>query len=199
MLLDVTRPLSAEPWPGDLAYACGWTLRRAEGASVDAGWIRTSVHNGTHVDAPLHVLDGGLSVDLLPLEAFDGPCRVVSVLPTGPVFARHVGPLAAGERLLLRTGARLGDAFPDDFAWPDLDLVRALVEARTPLLGTDAPSMDARDSKDLPSHKALARAGIQMVENLDLSRVRDGRYHLTAFPLKAVGMDGAPLRAVLRR
>lgn len=198
VLLDVTRPLTDAPWPGDVPFECGWTMRRAAGDSVDVGWIRSSVHNGTHVDAPLHVLDGGASVDRLPLEAFDGPCRVVTVPALGPIGPRHVGPLAAGERLLLRTGARPTSAFPDEFAWPDEDLVRALAAADAPLLGTDAPSMDAKTSKDLASHRALARAGIQMLENLDLARVVDGRYHLTAFPLKAVGLDGAPVRAVLR-
>src|SRR5687767_13256604 len=65
---DVSMPVApvTAPWPGDAPFECGWTMRREAGDSVDVGWIRTSVHNGTHVDAPLHVLEGAAAVDTLP-------------------------------------------------------------------------------------------------------------------------------------
>jgi arylformamidase len=67
------------------------------------------------------------------------------------------------------------------------------------LLGLDLPSMDEIDSKSLQNHHALARAGVAIVESLDLSEVAAGMYNLAALPLKIAGGDGAPMRAVLWR
>jgi arylformamidase len=67
------------------------------------------------------------------------------------------------------------------------------------LVGVDVPSVDALDSKDLPIHHALAKAGIQILESLMLERVAAGEYELIALPVKLVGSDGAPVRAVLRK
>ena len=67
------------------------------------------------------------------------------------------------------------------------------------LLGLDLPSVDAIDSKDLRNHHALAAADIAIVEGLDLSEVEAGAYSLAALPLKIVGGDGAPVRAILWR
>jgi arylformamidase len=66
------------------------------------------------------------------------------------------------------------------------------------LIGVDVPSVDVLDSKDLPIHHALGRHGIAIVENLVLTEVPRGIYELIALPLKLVGADGAPVRAVLR-
>jgi arylformamidase len=67
------------------------------------------------------------------------------------------------------------------------------------LLGLDLPSVDAIDSKDLRNHHALAAADIAIVEGLDLGEAEAGAYLLAALPLKIVGADGAPVRAILWR
>jgi arylformamidase len=67
------------------------------------------------------------------------------------------------------------------------------------LLGLDLPSVDPTDAKILQNHHALARAGIWIVESLDLGAVLGGVYDFAAFPLKVAGADGAPVRAVLWR
>ena len=54
------------------------------------------------------------------------------------------------------------------------------------------------DSKTLEAHHLLARAGVRWIENLELSHVTPGRYELIALPLKLIGGDAAPVRAVLR-
>ena len=66
------------------------------------------------------------------------------------------------------------------------------------LIGVDVPSVDVLDSKDLPVHHEIGRCGIYILENLNLRDVEPGTYELIAFPLKIVGADGAPVRAVLR-
>lgn len=180
-------------WPGDTPYSCGWTWRMARGDSVNVSAITSSPHVGTHADAPFHVDDAWAASDALPLDVFLGPAIVCGIddldrLPDGPV-----------PRLLVRTGGSIaGGRFPD--RWPALgtDRVRALLGRGLRLLGVDAPSVDLRESTTLDVHRALFAGGAYNLENLDLSGVPDGTYDLAALPLRIVGLDAAPVRAVLR-
>ena len=194
-LLDISVPVAVgtPEWPGDTPFACGWNWRLREGASVNLSQFTMSPHVGTHADAPLHVRDGAAAADALPLASFSGPARVLSFAHVGALGTKPV------ERLLLRTGHSIADGkFPD--AWPviPLELVRALLSRGLTLLGVDAPSVDARESKDLPVHHCLFDGGANIIENLDLRAVHDGLYDLIALPVKLAGLDAAPLRAALR-
>ena len=203
-LYDVSvlvRPGTPE-WPGDTPYACGWTWDMAQGASVQLSAITMSPHVGTHADAPLHVRQGAPGTDRLPLDAFAGPARVVTL--DGPPRDVGIDELRAHlpqtpAQLLLRTGRTIAaGAFPDD--WPALaaGCASALVRDGLRLLGVDAPSVDRRESKALATHHALFDGGAQLLENLDLRDVPDGEYELIAYPLRLEGLDAAPVRAVLR-
>lgn len=203
-LIDVTFPLreGTPEWPGDTAYSCRWTWRMAAGASVNVSAVTASPHVGTHADAPLHVDDAWSGSHDLPLDAFMGRATVVSVgLEAGEVQIPDLGTAGARgvERLLLRTGRTIGDGrFPDD--WPVLSLacVTLLLDRGLRLVGVDAPSVDPRESKDLPVHRALFARGACVLENLDLRTVPDGEYELIALPLRLEGLDAAPVRAALR-
>ena len=205
MLHDISiavRPGTPE-WPGDTPYSCGWSWAMSRGASVNVSTLTTSPHVGTHADAPLHVRDGWPGVDELPLAAFHGPAVVVDASGArgaiGLAELERAGAPHGVERLLLRTGRTIADgSFPE--GWPVLDdaCVRALLAAGLRLLGVDAPSVDERESKNLPVHHALFGAGACVLENLDLRDVPAGPHELIAFPVKLVGLDAAPVRAVLR-
>ncbi len=204
MLRDISIALAAATpeWPGDTRFSCGWTMRLAEGASVNVSAFTTSPHVGTHADAPLHVRDGAAGAHELPLAPFAGPARVLSV--AGPPRELGAGDFAVlggarVERLLLRTGCSIaGGTFP--VAWPVLSLgaVRELLARGLRLLGVDAPSVDERESKSLFVHHALFDGGAFLLENLDLRDVPDGTYDLIALPVKLSGLDAAPVRAALR-
>lgn len=195
-------------WPGDTPFSCRWTWVMSQGASVNVSAIASSPHVGTHADAPLHVKDGWPGAHELPLDAFHGPCAVVDVssepgetsLSALEAAARRGGvDLARVERLLLRTGRTIATgAFPAE--WPTLaeSCARELLGRGLRLLGVDCPSVDARESKELPVHHMIFSGNACLLENLDLRRVAPGRYELIAFPLKLMGLDAAPVRAVLR-
>ena len=195
-------------WPGDTPYSCGWTARLTDGASVNLSAITLSPHVGTHADAPLHVADGWPASDALPVAAFLGPALVLDVRTLdGEVSsdalvagARAAGfDLAGVTRLLLRTGRAIaGGQFPDAWPWLAPACVAHLCTAGLVLLGVDAPSVDARESKDLATHRALFGGGAFNLENLDLRAAPAGRYELVALPLSLGGLDAAPARAVLR-
>jgi arylformamidase len=195
-------------WPGDTPYSCRWASSMARGASVNVSAISGSPHVGTHADAPLHVKDGWPGAHELPLEAFYGPCLVVDVsdekgeigFPVVEAATRRLGVTREEmQRLLLRTGRTIATGtFPAD--WPTLseECARALLGMGLRLLGVDCPSVDARESKTLPVHHMIFGGNACVLENLDLRRVPPGRYDLIAFPTKLMGLDAAPVRAVLR-
>ncbi|HEX5831333.1 MAG TPA: cyclase family protein [Gemmatimonadaceae bacterium] len=198
----LVRPGTPE-WPGDTPYACGWTWRLAEGASVNLSALTMSPHVGTHADAPLHVRDGASGADALPLDVFAGAAYVLTLDgdPRDVSLAELAPRIPAGvERLLLRTGHHIaGGRFPHD--WPALtgSAAAALASGGLRLLGVDAPSVDRRESRTLAVHHAIFDGGGCVLENLDLRAAPDGWYELAAYPLKLEGLDAAPVRAVLHR
>jgi arylformamidase len=204
-LIDISVMVSASTpeWPGDTPYSCRWTWEMARGDSVNVSSIAGSPHVGTHADAPFHVDAGWATADALPLDSFTGPATVVDVSRLeGPLTFQSLGLAGgvAGGRLLLRTGQSIAAGpFPDRWPWLNEDAVRDLLGAGLRLLGVDAPSVDARDSKSLAVHRALFEGGACVLENLDLRNVPSGDYHLTALPLRLAGLDAAPVRAVLHR
>ncbi len=108
--------------------------------------------------------------------------------------------LTLAPRLLVHSPA--GDLdqslFPQEFVYPSRALAEHLAQAGVTLFGSDAPSMDAEDSKTLEGHHALQAHGIAILEWLDLRRAPDGLYELVALPLKIANGDGSPVRAALR-
>jgi len=201
---DVTIPLSAGVacWPGDRPYDLRLAWDQEDGASVNVGAVTSSLHNGTHVDAPFHFKAGGNTVDQLDLSAFIGPALVLDVSGKDPIRLEDLErPGQSLEpRLLLRTGAwRDHTAFPTIIPTLAPDVPAALAARGVVLIGVDVPSVDVLDSKELPIHHALAKSGIQIVESLALDAVPEGRCHLIALPLRLVGADASPVRAVLVR
>jgi arylformamidase len=199
--IDISRPLSPDTacWPGDVPYSFSLGAKIADGASVNVGSITTSLHTATHCDAPFHYKDAGMTVDHIPLDIFLGPAWVVDVR-----HCLHDWRLALTdlpdqvERLLFHTGGWHDTAhFPEGIPVMSLEVVEWMQSRGVKLVGLDLPSVDELDSKDLPIHHALGRAGITIVEGLWLEGVVGGEYKLLAAPLKLMGTDGALLRAVL--
>lgn len=202
---DISIPMGSRTreWPGDQPFSCGWTMTLAKGGSVNLSAITTSPHVGTHADAPLHVHDGWPASHELPLGPFAGRavvCSVESSLETvNPGDLTSLPSLGPVERLLLRTQCSVAaGAFPDRWPVLSIETVGMLLDRGLVLLGVDTPSVDGRHSKTLDVHKALFRGGAFNLENLDLRSVRDGEYHLVAYPLLLEELDAAPVRAVLR-
>lgn len=178
----------------------------ADGANFNLGSVTTSLHVGTHADAPFHVQDGWPTSESLPVSVFVGACTVIALPDNHPVDVEISAPLLVHllgnhvvARVLVRTGHSVaGGEFPA--AWPALspEAARWLVEHGTVLWGTDAPSVDARTSGSLPVHRALFSGGTYVLENLALDAVPPGPYELLAQPLAVHGADAAPVRALLR-
>jgi arylformamidase len=210
---DISRTLSNEfaAWPGDEPFHYHLTNEIAKGASVNLGAVSMSVHNGTHADARFHFETNGESIEKAPPGLYLGRATVVDLsqsfsrlkekhLITLDDLRPDAEEIAATSRLLVKTG-RWSDStvFPEKIPVLAADVPMWLQKNGVKLLGVDLPSMDDIDSKSLQNHHALARAGIAIIESLNLSDVAPGVYNLAALPLKIAGADGAPVRAVLWR
>jgi len=173
-----------------------------DGESARVSVLTLGLHSGTHVDAPCHYIPGGAGVDVLPVEALVGPCRVVEVDSVRLIEPEHLNPEAVGtERLLLKTGCgQLWDdpRFRRDFVALSPAAAGWLVQQGVRLVGIEYVSIDPYDADPAEAHLTLLAAGVVVLEGLDLRAVPPGEYDLAALPLKVVGADGAPARVVLR-
>ena len=174
-------------------------MRRDAPSGINVGAFRSSTHFGTHLDAPFHFTDSTETIDQLDLGVCYGDALVIDVRGhslIGPEFF----PDIRSRRVLLRTDSWLASSeFPFSIPTLSLEAVRKLAAQNVVLIGVDVPSVDQLDSKDLPIHHALYRAGVAILESLFLADATPGRYLLAAFPLPMSGGDAAPVRAVLIR
>jgi arylformamidase len=211
MIWDISRPLANDlaPWPGDTPFRYELTWRLSETCPVNVGALSTSAHNGAHADAPFHFDGRGAAIDSVPLENYIGPAVVIDLAGkfsrTQPSIAiadlEHARrQIAETRRVLLKT-----NCFPDPTRFPDWipvlrpETIAWLSELCVVLLGVDVPSVDPIEAKVLANHHALAAGKIAIVESLDLSEIQAGVYQFAALPLKIVGGDAAPVRALLWR
>lgn len=201
-IIDISETLAPgmTVWPGDTEFQTFWVSRIDRGDMCNVGSITMSLHTGTHIDAPQHVLAEGGSPADASLTPYIGIARVIDASGTRCIEPQHVPPLAADrpERLLFKTGTDTADRSGRPFSYFSPPAARALVALGVRLVGIDTPSVDPADSKTLESHKIFAEAGVAILENLQLTDVTPGRYELIALPLKLAGMDASPVRAVLR-
>lgn len=187
-ILDISRELFSSPvYPGDPAPSFEQVRRIEEGDNCNLSAFYSGSHSATHLDAPLHFVAGGETIDRFPLDRFYGPCTVVEA--EGILSAKDVARLLphAREKLLFKGNGK---------AFLSAEAGRALAEAGVTLVGTDAQSVAPYGDETAP-HRALLRSGILLLEGLDLSRVEPGEYTLAAFPLFVRGLEAALTRAVL--
>lgn len=188
-------------FPGDVPFSRQVSMAFDRGDTLGLSSITSTLHLGAHADAPSHYHPEGVGIDAVDLGVYLGPCRLVRArAPAGARIRReHLVDLALdAPRLLISTGSFPDpDSWRDDFQSLDPGLVDELADAGVRLVGIDTPSVDPADSKDLPTHARLHARGVANLEGLVLEHVPPGRYTLVALPLRLVGADASPLRAVL--
>ena len=177
----------------------------AEGAVCNVSRLDFGVHSGTHVDAPVHFIDGAAGIEAVDLDALVGPARVVDATTIEGQFDRlAVERLAIPDdtqRLLFRSrNSQLWNepTFERSFSGLTLDGAQALIDRGIRLVGMDYLSI-APFGDPTPTHVALLQAGVVIVEGLDLRDVEPGPYDLICLPLLIPGSDGGPARAIVRR
>ena len=210
LLYDITPPItpSLAVWPGDTPPSREILCDMKRGDNITLSTLRATVHLGAHADGPNHYGKDAPAIDGRDLNLYIGPCQVihvtvergrrVTIRDLQSVFSDLKSRIVA-PRVLIATGT-----FPDphnfnqDFAAIDPTLVDSLHECGVRLIGIDTPSVDLFESTELPAHKRFLAHDMAIVEGLMLKDVPEGTYELIALPLKLVGFDASPVRAVLR-
>lgn len=193
-------------WPGDPGIRLEKTSQIKEGDMVNLTHISTSVHVGTHVDAPNHFLKNGETVERIPLDLMIGPAEVIEFSGEGHITADDLQKMdfrENGKRLLIKTSnsklwAEGLSEFQEDFIALDSGAAAFLVERGVEVVGVDYLSV-APFTDPEPTHRILLEAGILIIEGLNLSQIEPGPYQLFCLPLKIGSSDGAPARVLLER
>ena len=188
-IIDISVPIrpGMVTYPGDPAVSLEGVRSIADGDGYNLSRLDFGAHTGTHVDAPVHFIDGASAAESLPLEVLIGACVVVEGIQA-PDGAERVLFKTTNSELWAR------DTFAEDFESLDAAMAQALVDKGVRLVGIDYLSIG-----DEEAHRILLGAGVVSVEGLDLRGVEPGAYELICAPLKLVGCDGAPARVFLRR
>lgn len=189
-IIDISRDLMKTPvYPGDPEGYIDPIKNLRAGDSCNLNSIYTCLHTATHIDAPLHFIEGGNTIDKFPLDIFVGECLVVEA-PPGPItgaFAEEAFPWEGCERVLIK-GNGLSYLMESSAYY--------VADSGIRLIGTDSQTIGNHSSNQV-IHRALLGADMPIIEGLDLSGVEPGRYFLMAQPLKVSGVEAAPCRAIL--
>ena len=203
---DITLTISPDlpTWPGDPRVEIKRVEKIEDGFNANVSRMDMGVHTGTHVDAPFHFLQDGITVDKINLSLLTGRAYVLHLpdvdVITAPVLENAQIPPRT-RRVLFKTRnseswAKEDLVFDTDFVGLSEDGAEYLVKRGVKLVGMDYLSV-APYKKSRPTHVRLLEAGVVVVEGLDLSEVSQGRYTLYCLPLKIAKSDGAPARAIL--
>lgn len=191
-------------WPGDEPPRIGWESQIADGAMSNVTSIQIGAHVGTHIDMPLHFIDGAPNLDGLDLSVLIGPVTVVEVPDEkSSIDAAFLDKLELEDvtRLFFKTSnSKLWNdsshAFSPDYVAVEPGAARWLVEHGCKLVGIDYLSIAPFDDSAAP-HKIFLSNDIVILETLDLRNAQPGKYQLICLPLKLESREAAPCRAIL--
>lgn len=191
-------------WPGDTEVNLERVAEIGQESHSNVSQICMSVHTGTHVDAPVHFLPNGTGVDQLPLKILTGRVYVLEMLKTNLITAAALEKAdipPRTRRLIIKTrNSQLWSSkttgFQQEFVGINADGAQYLVDHGVKLVGMDYLSVSPYKQGQIP-HEIFLKAGVVLLEGLNMSKVSQGRYSLYCLPLKILDSDGAPARAIL--
>ena len=200
-------PATTPVYQGDAPMKFDYLKDMRKGDVLTLSAYSLGAHSGTHVDAPMHFVAGGASIDQLSLDALIGPARVIDI--ADGVQAIDAAELNRHEwrnapRIIFRTRSSLrgwmrSPAFHRDFAYVAPDAAQLLADAGVQLVGVDYLSAEQFGAPTARTHQILLGKGIPIVEGLALEHVEGGDYDLIVLPIKVAGHEGAPARAIVRK
>ena len=196
-IYDISQEVfSCAVYPGDPQPVREVKLRISEGAVCNLTAFEMCAHNGTHVDAPFHFIDGEETIDKVPLDKFIGPAYV----------AEHNGDITAETAERILSEAKSADTVSGADPWERIlvkgDAVmtkegaEVFVKAGIKLFGNESQTVGPLEAP-MEVHLIMLGAKVVLLEGVRLSEVPVGKYLLNAAPINLGGSDGAPCRAVL--
>lgn len=171
-----------------------WLRHYDKGHDHEVSCLSMPIHAATHIDAPIHFIPNGASIDDIPLTRFMGIAQIVSVKEK-VIDCEVLKTLKISEKIILFKMEKWED--PRDYPYFEKDAAEYLVKKKVKLVGVESPSVDKFGDKKYPVHRILLNAGILIIEGLKLKHVKCGRYIFLCLPLKVKNLEGAPCRAIL--
>jgi len=204
-IYDISLPIVNDGlvYPGNPAISITPQQEVSKGASANVSMLSFGSHTATHVDAPKHFFDDGVTVDALPLDVLMGPAVLIcvedDVMSIGEKELK-LHELKHHTRVLIKSRNSSFNRerdFHKDYTYLAPDGAAYLVSLGVKLVGVDYLSVEQFHSGHHQTHRTLLEHGVVIVEGLDLSAPAMGPYELRVLPLRFAGLDGAPARAVL--
>jgi arylformamidase len=205
--IDISMPLrnGIVGWPGDVPVEVARRMSIEQGSDYNISMVTLSTHSGTHVDAPLHFIQGGRSIDMVDFDATVGPARVIEITDPESIKPAELEgcEITPGERVLFKT-------VNSNKPWPELpfeenyvavtpEAAAYLVDRKVRCVGIDYLSVGSLNmDSSVPTHKTLLAGGVWIIECLYLGGISPGLYDLVCLPLRIEGAEGAPARAIIR-
>lgn len=204
MIYDISPPIDEQiaVWPGDIKPQQIITYDMQNGDNITLSGIKTTVHLGAHADAPSHFNKHGKSIGECDIKPYLGACQVIkcNMNNHNQIMVDSINAPIIAPRVLFQTGTYLNHTqWQNNFAYLSVEVIKYLHKHQIQLIGIDTPSVDCFDSSDLPAHNLIAKYQIAILEGLNLNNIPEGVYELIALPLRLVGFDASPVRAILRR
>jgi len=204
-IYDISLPIAdgGVVYPGNPPIQIAPQQQISKGESSNVSSLAFGSHTGTHVDAPKHMIDDGQTVDQLSLQTLMGPAMLIAVADDVRAVGREqlaMHELKGHTRVLIKTrnSSFIRTApFDPEYSYLAPDGAEYLVSLGIRLVGVDYYSIEQFHSGHHRTHLTLLERGVVIVEGLDLSAPAMGPYELRVLPLRLVGLDGAPARAVL--
>ncbi len=204
--IDISVPIRTgmTTWPGHSEIELNRFSDMGNDAVMNLSSIKMSLHTGTHMDAPLHFVKDGIPIDMIPPQAVIGPAKVVEIMHKEKITAEEIENmgLQKGDRVLFKTVNSnrdwINEPFFDDYVYVSTPAGKKLAEIGVLTIGVDYLSVGGYKKNGIEVHNVLLRAGIWLIEGLDLSNIEPGDYELVCLPLKIEDAEGSPARAMIR-
>jgi arylformamidase len=161
--------------------------------------ISMDMHTGTHIDAPLHMIENGATMESYSLESFVGKCRVLDLTEVEDRITAvdlEDKTMDKGDFIILKTRNSFREDFDMNFVFVEKSGAQYLKDKGVVGVGIDSVGIE-RSQEGHETHRKLLGSGIAILEGLRLKDVPEGQYFLCALPLKIKGVEAAPARAIL--
>ena len=192
-------------WPGNPEVDLSSVQSFSQGDEVTISRITLGAHTGTHMDAPLHFIQAGKTIDEMPLDIGLGRARVIEIENPEVILPDELEQhnIKADERILFKTKNSGRDlwakqTFTENYVYISTEAGKYLAEREVKLVGVDYVSVGGYQKNAPEVHRALLGGGVWVVEGLELSTISPGAYDLLCLPLKLRGLEASPVRALLR-
>lgn len=200
-------PTTTPVYEGDAPIRFDFLKDMRKGDALTLSAYSLGAHSGTHIDAPMHFIRDGASVERVPLASLIGLARVIDIPDSvQAIDAAELGrhEWKGAERVIFRTrsasrGWMKSPTFHKDFAYLAPDAAQLLADANVRLVGVDYISAEQFGAPAPRTHQILLGKGIPIIEGLALDDVTAGDYEIIVLPMKVAGHEGAPARAIMRR